>query len=69
MCQAVAALAGVRAIVHAASRDQAGAHGFVLPASMDGMLAAKWQAGFVRHEATPGDDEPFERYVRANPVA
>jgi tRNA(Arg) A34 adenosine deaminase TadA/predicted enzyme related to lactoylglutathione lyase len=70
LCQAAAALVGVSRIVYAAPKETAAAAGFEL-----GPVAAEMQellrsAGPlpVEHAATPGAEEPFERFAAAEAV-
>lgn len=71
MCQAVAALVGVRRVVYAATADVAGAAGFLLPPAAAGMAAAVRDAGGVELEyiETPGADAPFSAWEAWRSVA
>jgi lactoylglutathione lyase len=75
MCRAAAALAGVSRIVYAAPKELAAQAGFELgpvAAEMHDLLRSAGRLR-VEHVDTPGADEPFERFARAeaatsNPV-
>jgi len=65
MCHGVAALAGVRRIVYAATADVASAAGFRLPPAAAAMAAATRDAGGVELEfvESPGADTPFAAWA------
>jgi tRNA(Arg) A34 adenosine deaminase TadA/catechol 2,3-dioxygenase-like lactoylglutathione lyase family enzyme len=67
MCRAAALLAGISRIVYAAPQEMAAAAGFVLPPAL-AELDAAWRGlapGLVEHVPTPGAEEPFARFCRA----
>jgi lactoylglutathione lyase len=71
MCQAAAALAGVSRIVYAAPKELAARAGFELGPVAQEMHDLLHSAGRLRveHVDTPGAEEPFERFARAEAAA
>jgi tRNA(Arg) A34 adenosine deaminase TadA/catechol 2,3-dioxygenase-like lactoylglutathione lyase family enzyme len=65
MCQALAALVGIRRIVYAATAELAADAGFHLPPAAAAMAAATRDAGRVELEyiETPGAEAPFTAWV------